>query len=171
MQRRTQQLTLSAMFMALSILFPMLFHAAGLGATFLPMFWPVAAAAFLLDSHLAISVGIFAPLLSSMLTGMPPVSPPILHVMVIELIILSGAVSLLYHRTRLGLMWILLIALSLSRMILFFIAMVLAPLFGLPGNFFSASLVSLGLPGVIAIILIVPIVVSRLKREPLFASR
>ncbi|MBN1465903.1 ECF transporter S component [candidate division KSB1 bacterium] len=171
MRRRTQQLTLSAMFMALAILFPMLFHAVGLGSTFLPMFWPLATAAFLLRPPLALSVAILAPILSSLMTGMPPISPPILHVMIIELILLSGTISLLYQRTGLGTIWILLIGLFMSRLALFFIVMVLAPILGLPGKIFSAGLIAQGLPGVIAMIVVVPVVVSRMKGEPLFASR
>ncbi|MBN1560180.1 ECF transporter S component [candidate division KSB1 bacterium] len=159
------------MFIALAILFPMLFHAVGLGIAFIPMFWPLAAASFLLPTALAVSVGILAPLLSSLLTGMPPISPPILYLMIIELALLTGAISSLYHSTRLGLVWILLISLCLSRLVSFFLVAVVAPLLGLPGKIFSAGLIAQGLPGVIAIIIIVPVAINRLKNEPLVKSR
>lgn len=171
MTRRTQQLTLSAMFMALAILFPMLFHTVGLGATFLPMFWPIAAAAFFLNLPLALAVGILAPLLSSLMTGMPPITPPILHVMTIELIVLTATIVLLYRKTKLGLFWIQLIALLVSRFVLFFVVMILAPIFGLSGPFFSIGTVLLGMPGVLTIVVFVPIIINRIKREPLFSSR
>ena len=170
-QRRTQQLTLSAMFVALAVLFPMLFHTVGLGATFLPMFWPVAAAAFFLSAPLAVAVGILAPLLSFLTTGMPPISPPILHVIIVELLAMIGTIELLYHKTKLGLTWILLLGLIFSRIVLFFVVMVLAPLLGLPEKLFSAGMVIQGLPGVLAILIVVPITVSRIKREPIVEFR
>lgn len=171
MQRRTQQLTLSAMFLALSILFPILFHAMNLGAIFLPMFWPITTAAFFISMPLAIGIGTLAPILSSLMTGMPPISPPIMHVMMIEFIFLTGTIGLLYRKTRFGLAWILILGLLVSRFILFFIVMVLAPILGLPGTVFSLALVIQGVPGVIAIILLVPLFVSKMKHEPLFAAR
>ncbi|MBN1479024.1 ECF transporter S component [candidate division KSB1 bacterium] len=171
MQKRTQQLTLSAMFIALGILFPILFHAVNLGAIFLPMFWPIAAAAFFVSLPLAIGIGTLAPLLSSLMTGMPPISPPFMHVIVVELIFLTGTIGILYRYTKFGLAWILLIGLLISRFILFFIVMVLAPILGLSGKVFSILLVIQGLPGVIAIILVVPVIVSKIKHEPLFAFR
>ena len=171
MQKRTQQITLSAMFMALAILFPMIFHAVGLGSIFLPMFWPIAAAAFFLNIPMAVGVAILASLLSSLLTGMPPIAPPILHVMIVELVFLTVTIGLLYRHTRLGLIWIQLIGLLISRIVLFFVVMVVAPLFGLPGTIFSIAMIIQGVPGVIAIVIFVPIIVSRIKREPLFAPR
>jgi hypothetical protein len=159
------------MFMALAILFPMLFHAVGLGATFLPMFWPIVAAAFFLNLPLAIGVGILAPLLSSLMTGMPPISPPILHVMTAEFIALTTTIVLLYRRTKLGLFWVQLIGLLVSRFVLFFIVMILAPILGLPEKLFSIGFVLLGMPGIIIMLIIIPIILNRIKREPLFMSR
>lgn len=159
------------MFVALAVLFPMLFHAVGLGATFLPMFWPIAAAAFFLNLPLALGVAILAPLLSSMMTGMPPISPPILHVMTVEFIFLTVTLYLLYHRTKLGLFWIQLIGLLVSRFVLFLMVMVLAPILGLSGKFFSIGSVLMGMPGVLTILIVVPIFLNRIKREPLFTSR
>ncbi len=157
------------MFMALAILFPMLFLA--LGATFLPMFWPIVTAAFFLNLPLALGVGILAPLLSSLMTGMPPISPPILHVMTVEFIFLTATIVLLYRRTALGLFWIQLIGLLVSRFILFLIVMVFAPVLGLPGKLFSIGFVLQGVPGIIIMMIIIPIILSRIKDEPLFKFR
>ncbi len=171
MNKRTQQMTLSAMFMAFGVLFPMLFHGLGLGSIFLPMFWPVAAAAFFLDAPLAIAVALLAPVLSSMITGMPPVSPPILQVMMAELFFLAAATSLFYTRTRWGIFWPLLIGLLLSRIVLFLTVIALAPLLGLPPTMFSVTMVVQGMPGVVAILILLPIVMNRIKHEPVFSLR
>jgi hypothetical protein len=159
----TLKLTLGAMFLALGILFPLLFHAVGLGSVFLPMFWPVAAAGFFLPFPTAVLVGILPPVLSFLLTGMPPVSPPVLHVMAAELVCLSGAVSLIRSRTRWGTFWILLLSLILSRTVLFFTAKILAPFFDLPAKWISFASVLKGLPGVVVMLFLIPVIVGRIN--------
>lgn len=171
MHRYSHYITLSAMFMALSILFPVVFHGLGVGSIFLPMFWPLAAAAFFLPISYAALIGVLSPVLSSLFTGMPPISPPILHLMIVELFILTAVTSLIYRKTSWGILWPLLVGLSLSRLALFFIIMLLAPLLGLPPALFSISMVTKGLPGVVIILIFIPLLVNRFKHEPLITSR
>lgn len=168
MTKRTELLTLSAMFMALAVLFPMLFHAVGAGSVFLPMFWPVLAAAFFLNLPFALTVGILSPIVSTMLTGMPPISPPILHIIIIELSVLAVVTNLLYRNTSWGVFWPALIGLLLSRIILFLVVLIIAPLLGLPPQIFSTALVLQGIPGVVAMLIVIPIIVSRIKHAPIF---
>lgn len=162
MPGHTQKLTLSAMFLALGVLFPILFHAVGLGSVFLPMYWPIAAAGFFLPFTFAVLVGILTPVLSFLLTGMPPVSPPILHARAVELFCLSGAVCLVYGRTRWHPFWILFLSLFVSRMSLLFAAMVLAPMFGLPAKWISFASILQGLPGIVVMLLLIPVIVGRI---------
>lgn len=171
MKKKTFQLTLSAMFVALGVLFPMLFHGIGLGSVFLPLFWPLAAAAFFLELPIALAVAALIPIVSSLVSGMPPVSPPILQVIVLELLLLAGTTVSLYSRTKWGLFWPLLIGLFLSRIFLFLIVTLIAPLFGLPPKVFSTAMVIQGMPGVLAILILVPIIVNRIKHEPIFSTR
>ncbi|MDZ7371755.1 MAG: ECF transporter S component [candidate division KSB1 bacterium] len=166
MKSQTRLLTLSAMFTALGVLFPMLFHAIGLGAVFLPMFWPIAAAAFFLPLRETAIVALAAPVLSWLLTGMPPASPPILQVMVFELETLACTTALLY-RKQFG-QWISLAAgLFLSRLTLFLFILILAPLFGLPQKVFSIGWTLRGVPGLAAMLLIIPPLAAKVKREKL----
>ncbi|UCH97132.1 MAG: ECF transporter S component, partial [Candidatus Aminicenantes bacterium] len=65
-------LLLGGLFMALALVFPMVFHAVGLGSAFLPMFYPIAAAGFLVALPVALVVGTMSPLVSALITGMPP---------------------------------------------------------------------------------------------------
>ena len=72
----TRQLTVSGFFIALGLILPMLFHlAGGMGVVFLPMHLPVLLAGFFLGPRFGLLVGIITPLLSSLLTGMPPLLP------------------------------------------------------------------------------------------------
>lgn len=159
------------MFVALGVLFPMLFHGVGLGGIFLPLYWPVAVAAFFLDLPLTIAVALLAPLLSSLVTGMPPVSPPVLQIIMVELFVLGGATIVAYSKTRWGLIWPLLVGLILSRAVLFFVIVALAPLLHLPPKVFSMTILIQGMPGVISILILAPIIVNRIKHEPIFSAR
>lgn len=171
MTRTTKNSTLGAMFMALGILLPIVFHAVGMGSIFLPMFWPVAMSAFYLPFAYAVAVGLLTPVLSTLLTGMPPISPPILYLMIFELGFLAGITNIAYRHTRWGIFWSLLLGLSVSRTVLFLAVIPLASLLGLPPKLASIAIVVKGIPGVIIILLVIPLLVNRLKREPIFASR
>jgi len=171
MHKSTKTITLSALFLALAVMFPIAFHGVGVGSIFLPMFWPIAAAAFFLNAPAAILVGVLAPLLSSLMTGMPAISPPILHAVMLELLALSSVTVTVYQKTSWGLFWPLLIGLFFSRIVLFLFVAAIAPLFALPATVFSTAFVLKGIPGIIAIMAIVPIVVGRVKQEPVFQER
>lgn len=171
MEVRSRKLTLSAMFIALGILFPILFHSVGVGNIFLPMFWPVATSAFFLPILYTIAVGTLTPLVSSLVTGMPPISPPIVYIMMLELAFLSGTTSFLYQWTRWGLFWLLFVGLFVSRAVLFLSAASFAPILGLPPNLVSTGSVIQGIPGVIAILILVPIIVKRVKNDVIWELR
>ncbi len=171
MRLPARKLTFSGLFVALGLLVPMLFHALGLGSIFLPMFWPVAVGAFFLSFPYALAVGVLTPVFSAVLTGMPPISPPIVHVMLLELGVLAGIISVLHERTSLGLVWILLIGLAASRLVLFICATFFAPFLGLPERLFSFVMVAKGAPGIALMLIFIPVLVSRTKHEAIFSSR
>ncbi|MEA3401933.1 MAG: ECF transporter S component [Armatimonadota bacterium] len=100
---RARELSLGGLFIALGVIIPMAVHAVGggrIGPVLLPMYLPVLVCAMLVSPAIAAGVGLLTPLLSSGLTGMPPVLPT-LPVMVVELVSMSVIASLL--RRRLGL--------------------------------------------------------------------
>lgn len=171
MLKRTRQLTLSAMFVALAVLFPIFFHSIGLGSIFLPMLWPIAAAAFFLPMPLVLTVSFLSPLISSLLTGMPPISPPILHVMALESAALAATIQWLSQKRGWGIVVSLLAGLLCSRVVLFLIVLIAAPLLGLPPKIFSIAMVVKGIPGVIAMLILLPVIIGRIKNEHLFSSK
>ena len=152
------------MFTALGVLFPIVFHSLGLGSTFLPMFWPIAAAAYFLAAPMAAAAAIVSPLLSSLLTGMPPISPPILHVMMLELIVLVLTIRLFFAKWRRGALVSLAAGLAVSRFTLYLSILIAAPLLGLPATVFSVAMVARGAPGIIGMLIFLPIAVARIKR-------
>jgi hypothetical protein len=165
MNKTTNTITKSALFIALGILLPMILHPFGLGSVLLPMFWPIALSGYFLPLTFALMVGIATPLLSSLITGMPPVSPPIVYVMMVELAVLASVISYLYHHTTLKLFWPLLIGLILSRFSLFLAVYLLLPLLGLPPKFFSLAVVIRGIPGVGVMLILIPFIAKRLNKS------
>lgn len=93
-----------ALFIALGVLIPQLFHLIGAGPIFLPMHIPVLLAGFLVGPVTGLYVGILTPILSHLLTGMPPVTPiPMLPIMIFELSTYGFISGVLYNRLKLNL--------------------------------------------------------------------
>ena len=71
---RTKRMTFGAMCLAISLLLPQIFHMIGMqqaGSIFLPMHLPVFIGGLLLGPVYGLLLGIFAPLTSFVITGMP----------------------------------------------------------------------------------------------------
>lgn len=89
----TYKLVLTALFIALGVILPQVFHILGAvsGATFLPMHIPVIVAGLILGPWYGMIVGLVVPICSSLYFGMPAI--PYLYFMLIELMaygLLSG---------------------------------------------------------------------------------
>ncbi|MGL6174778.1 MAG: ECF transporter S component, partial [Cellulosilyticaceae bacterium] len=99
-KQTTVGLILAALFTALGVLFPMVFHAFGMGGPiFLPMHIPVLLCGLICGWRYGGLVGLIVPFLSSILTGMPPIYPVAVY-MAIELItygIVSGVLIKKYN--------------------------------------------------------------------------
>ena len=91
-----RQRVLAGLMGALAIALPQVFHLVGLGSTFLPMHIPVLLAGFVVRPGLAATVGLLAPVVSMLVTGMPPA--PMVPLLVAELAALGAAASLLHER-------------------------------------------------------------------------
>lgn len=166
---RTTNLTLSALFIAMGILIPVLFHMIGLGGVFLPMFWPIAVCGFFLPLQYAVIVGALTPILSSLMTGMPP--QPILYKMIFELAFLSGAISLFYTKTRLGSIWIVLAGIVLSRIVLLIGSVAIAPILGLPPEWYAIASLFKSIPGIIILLIVIPVIIKKIKGKLIFRLR
>lgn len=95
----TLKLILAALFVALGILFPSLFHLFGAGPVFLPMYIPVILAAFVCGPVLGALCGILTVLLSSIITGMPPMIP-VMPIMMCELAIYGLITGMISQKTK-----------------------------------------------------------------------
>lgn len=164
---KVKALVMSGLFIAIGILMPIVFHSAGIGNIFLPMHIPVMLAGFFLSIPFALVVGVATPLLSSMITGMPPFFP-VMPYMVAELAAYAIICSLMYRKLRLNAHISLVISMIAGRiaaagavwvLMTFFAANLMAPL-----EFITTAIVA-GLPGIVVQLLIIPAVVAAVEKN------
>ncbi len=156
-------MTFAAVLLAVGILLPQLFHMLGnLGTVLLPMHLGVIVAGYLLPPGWCLALGLFTPLLSSVLSGMPPF--PLNYLIAIELAVLGFTLSALKSQG-----WSdrkkLIAAMLLSRLVRILATWIMAQALSFP--FSLKALMSLmfimGLPGIVIQILWVPALVRRIK--------
>ena len=163
-----RRLTYGGLFVALALVLPSMFHMVGLGQIFLPMHIPVLFAGFVCGPVAGMLVGMVSPMLSALLTGMPPLMPPTAQAMVIELGLYGLLTGLLFERLRLGAYISLLGAMFAGRVIYGMVAWAILPMFGFPKVPVWAPLMGAfgkSLPGVIVQVVLIPPVLSLIKRD------
>lgn len=156
-------LLLGGLFMALALVFPILFHAIGLGSAFLPMFFPIIATGFLVALPAAIVVGMMSPLVSAFLTGMPPFFPPIVFIMMIEGLVLTSVPALLYQHLKINAWISAIVAVVLDRLVMLTASFLLFHLLELPERMLTVASLLKGLPGTILIPLVIPPLVKKME--------
>ncbi len=160
-----RQIPLTAFFAALAVALPQLFHLLGLGAVFLPMFLPVTTGAMLLSWQFALALALIAPMTSWLLTGMPPLVPPVLPVVIAELIVIALGASYLRFHKQMNVWLTLLTVLLLDRLFLFLLVSFIAPIFGWDHPLFSLGIVASGLPGIALQIIAIPLVMRFVEEK------
>lgn len=154
------------LFVALGILLPQAFHVFGqnAGMLFLPIQIPVLLAGILLGPYYGTVVGILVPLLSCILTGMPPV--PKVYFMFVELAVYDAVTGLLIRKTN---VYLSLLGAMIAGRIFYGLALVVgvqilqmhAPFMNQTA--FVSGIVT-GIPGMIIQIIIIPLLYMALKR-------
>ena len=157
-----REIAFAALFVALGLAVPVLFHAVGLGSTFLPMFLPILAAGLLMRPLVAALVGLVTPMLSALLTGMPPLAPPVAPIMSVEGVVLGAVSSVLYGQLGWHIHISAAIAVLLQRLVMAALMALLAPHFGIPSALAAFGSLLKGLPGVGLLVIAMPIFVRRL---------
>lgn len=169
---KTRYVTFSALFLALALLIPQLFHQIGYmqaGETLLPMHLPIFLSGLLLGPTYGGIVGAIAPVLSYLLTGMPPL--PVTVVMSVELAVYGLVTGLcqkqVWSKQTYGIYLSMLLAMlagRLAKMVAIFFAL---HLFGiqLGGVLTVLTATVAGVPGVILQFLLIPFIVIKLERS------
>ncbi|MGE1061893.1 ECF transporter S component [Megasphaera paucivorans] len=108
-------LSFSALFITCGIILPIFFHSLGIsGSIFLPMHIPVLLGGLILGWRAGLLIGFITPIISSFLTGMPPLFP-ILPMMTIELALYGAASGYTYQSLHWPLFVSLLFAMAIGR--------------------------------------------------------
>lgn len=160
-----RDLILGGLFLAMALIIPVLFHAVGLGSSFLPMFYPIIIAGFLLALPVAVAVGFLAPLASALLTGMAPLFPPIAFIMMLEGVFLAGIPAIVYQRQKFPLWLALFITILIDRLVLFGSVVLAAKWLDLPQGVLGVASLVRSLPGVLVIFVIIPPLVRELEKR------
>lgn len=165
----TRKLVLSSFFLALGILLPQISHMFGgkeVGSIFLPMHIPVLLSGFITGPLMGLYIGILTPVLSHIITGMPPMSPvPILPMMIFELAAYGLLSGILYQKLKQNIFISLLGAMVGGRIVYGIVMSIIAHLFHIelsPISSVLASIVS-GLPGIALQFVLIPALIQALK--------
>ena len=162
---RTNKLILTSLFIACGLLLPLAFHSFGMGGrTFLPMHLPVFMGGLLLGWLPGLIIGALTPVLSSLLTGMPPLIP-FLPMMFVELALFGLVSGYLYHDKRKNIYFALITAMIIGRLGAAFVLMLFSDILGIklhPLTYVAATFMT-GLAGVIFQIVFIPVLVKRLE--------
>ena len=161
---KTYEIILAAMFVALGLIVPYATsHAFGItGKVLLPMHLPVFLMGFLCGPQYGAIGGIITPVLSSVLTGMPPLFP-MLPIMTGELFTYGLVSGLMYKKVKLPIYPSLLISMLSGRIVYGIIfSIVVAP--GLGAVKAVAGAVTEGVPGIIVQLILIPAIVFATKR-------
>ncbi len=162
---KTAKLTISAFFLALGLVLPFLTgQIPQIGSMLSPMHFPVLICALLIDGKYAMAVGFISPIMRSLLFTMPPMYP-VAIAMAFEMAVYGLVASLIYFKGKRSIarLYISLIAAMVAgRIVWGAVQFILLTSGGssftlqmfLSGAIFSA------IPGIIAQIIIVPIVVK-----------
>lgn len=160
-----KQISLSALFISLGILFPIFFHQLGLaGRIFSPMHYPVFFAGILIGPLSGAIVGLTSPVLSFLLTGMPP--PYAVPLMALELPTYGATIGFFYRYVKIPLIMSLLLSMIAGRVAFAIGIFIIGAFVKLPvsfSSFLEASFIT-GLPGILLQLILIPILSFRLKR-------
>lgn len=164
-----RQLVLAALFLALAFVLPLLTgQVPKVGNMLCPMHFPVLLCGFVLGGPWGLAVGFAAPLLRSVLFGMPPMFPVAIS-MAFELATYGLVSGLLWRRakhTLPALYAVLLTAMVSGRIIWGIVRFVLAGLTGgsFPFSAFLSGALFTAVPGIVAQLVLIPLLLTALQK-------
>lgn len=173
----TKKIVLSGLFIALGIVLPMFFHLFGqaAGKMFLPMHIPVLLCGIITGPIYGLAVGIITPLLSSVLTGMPPMAPvPMAVIMTFELGIYGFVSGLVFNKLKQNVFVTLISSMILGRIAAGITVGFLIHIMGVtlknPFMFVWAGITA-GIPGIVIQLVFIPAIILLLQKQSLIGNK
>lgn len=168
MKITVKRLVLTALFIAMGMVLPSIFHMFGAGAVLLPMHLPVLICGFVCGAPYGAACGLLLPLLSSVFTGMPPLFPTA-PAMALELCCYGALTGLFFRRLNWKLYPALVAAMLAGRMVSGLANTLFMGMAGKPYGFeaFISAAFVVSLPGILLQLLLVPAIVAVLVKANL----
>ena len=163
-----RRMVFAALCLALALILPFLTgQIPQVGSALCPMHIPVLLCGFLCGWPWGLAVGFIAPLLRSVVFGMPPMIPTALA-MAFELATYGAVAGFLYRKFPKQLPWIfvtLLIAMIAGRAVWGVARLILAGIQGIGFTFamFISGAITTAIPGIIVQLILIPVIVNALK--------
>ena len=162
----TKEIVIAGILLAIGFIIPNAFHGVGIpGNIFLPMHISVFLGGLLLSPYLALVLGMITPILSSLITGMPPLFPMAI-IMVFELGAYGFISSILYRKMKMPSIVSLIISMIGGRIVAGLVVFLLATFFSVnlePIAFIVGGIVT-GLPGIVIQLVLVPSLIYGIVR-------
>ena len=164
-----RDLVLAALFLALAFVLPMITgHVPQIGNMLCPMHFPVLLTGFVLGGPWGLALGFIAPLLRSLLFGMPPMFPIAIS-MAFEMAAYGAVSGWMYRKVphTLPMTYATLVtAMVAGRLVWGAVRFVLAGLTGssFPFSAFLSGALLTAIPGIIAQLILIPLIVTALKK-------
>ena len=173
MYKTTKKLTLSAMFIAVGMVLPLLTgQIQQIGSTFLPMHLPVILCGLICGWQYGALIGFILPFLRSVTFGMPPLFPTAIA-MAFELATYGLVIGLIYGRSHrqcvISLYRSLIAAMLAGRIVWGIVQIVLLGLIGksFTWQMFIAGALLNGVPGIVVQLTLIPAIMVALNRTGL----
>lgn len=162
----TRKMVYTALFAALGIVIPQLFHiigGQGAGTIFLPMHYPVLIGAMLLGPISGVFIAVVSIVVGITL-GMPPMAIGIF--MLFELVTYGLVVGFLYNIKRLPVYISLIVGMVLGRLVEIVVIQVALALFAvkIPPVFGSIAMFATSVPGMIIQLILIPSIIIVLEK-------
>ena len=173
---QVRKLTYAALFLALAMVLPFVTgQIPEIGSMLCPMHIPALLCGFMCGWPWGLAVGFIAPLLRSVIFGMPAMFPGAVA-MAFELAVYGGTAGLLYRmlpRKKWIIYIVLIVSMIAGRVVWGIVRMILAGLSG--GSFtwalFIASAVTNAIPGIIMHLVLIPLLVIVMDRAGLTLNK
>ncbi|MBU1240382.1 hypothetical protein KKF84_21370 [Myxococcota bacterium] len=160
-----RDLAICSLFGAAAWLLPLFFHLIQLGSLFMPMYLPLMVLPFMVGPRGATLTAFLVPLLSGAVTGMPPFFPPVAVFMSLELAVMAFIIASVSQRWKsLHPLWVLIPTLLLGRVLHVGMVMIFSKIVDLPARYMAAMSLLSGWPGVILMVVVIPLIVALERR-------
>ena len=150
---------------ALGLVLPLLLHPFGLGSLLMPIFLPLLIAAGTLRLQVGLTLALAVPLISSLLTGMPPIFPPIVFMMMLEAFFMALWLYWSYQKNHWNLTASLILTFIIQRAVRVVFIIALGRFMSLPESWLIIPALIWGYPGALIQIGMIPWIIKELERS------